>query len=70
MYLLVMNMSPNMSPFSIAICFQELGINVEHIMLRMQGVALFKKLDEVVGARGSAGSIFDDNSDDDDDDGD
>ena len=66
MYLLVMNMSPNMSPFSIAICSQELGINVEHIMLRMQGVALFKKLDEVVGARGSAGSIFDDNSDDDD----
>ena len=39
-------------------------------MLRMQGVALFKKLDEVVGERGSAGSIFDDNSDDDDDDGD
>ena len=43
-------------------------------MLRMQGVALFKKLDEVVGARGSAaGSIFDeddvdDNIDDDDDD--
>ena len=40
-------------------------------MLRMQGVALFKKLDEVVGARGSAGSIFDeddvdDNGDDDD----
>eukprot|EP00434_Breviolum_minutum_P041844 symbB.v1.2.037227.t1/scaffold5437.1/size27202/1 len=26
----------------------ELGINVEHIMLRMQGVALFKKLDEEV----------------------
>ena len=31
--------------------WQELGINVEHIVLRMKGVALFKKLEEVVGAR-------------------
>ena len=28
---------------------QELGINVEHILLRMQGVAFFKKLDEAGG---------------------
>lgn len=27
---------------------EELGINVEHILLRMQGVALFKKLDEEI----------------------
>ena len=30
----------------VAVARQELGINVEHIMLRMRGVALFKKLDE------------------------
>ena len=28
---------------------EELGINVEHILLRMQGVAFFKKLDEAHG---------------------